>query len=131
MQHPTCPKVETNENWIVVVQYYSSYSFKSGLTVCSWVSLDRSYLKSISYNKMASRNGKSRLTLIKRQSFSYWLQIIYVKSEQQKIGYFLRICTCDWRASIALQYNFHIHFMRKSLIIIIFVVIFEVLNVEN
>ena len=69
-----------------------------------------------SFIKKVSRNRKIRLTLVKRQSLA--IDLKYIKNdEQQKIEYFLRICMHDWRASLALRYHFHIHFLRKILIL--------------
>ena len=67
--------------------------------------------------KMVSTNWQ----LVKRQSFSYWLQFKYVKN---------RIFSkdlCDWWASLAKQYQFHIFFIKKSFIC---AVIFDV-NAET
>ena len=77
-------------------------------------SRDHRYLKSISYDKMISRNGKNRL-ILKWQSFSYWLQICKIwQATENRI-----FCKdlYDWRASLALHYHFHIHFYRKPLIL--------------
>ena len=75
----------------------------------------RLYCTSISYTydeMVISRNGKSRLTMVKWQSFSYWLHI--------------NICT-KWQATEYIRY-----FLRINMTdLIIFAVNFQVLNVDT